>query len=140
MKELIESLQKATENKNWHAALFIALAIPDICGKFEYPSKKSGERYKKWFNEYLKEFFIHKVGAMEEEITFLNTDDYYSLRCALLHEKNDEIRGQQSKSILNKFVFSTTLNHLLKIDNKIQKTLILNVEVFCNKIYSAISK
>jgi len=139
MKELIESLNKARKDMNWHAALFIALAIPDICGKFEFPKKNVGERYKKWFDIYLKAFYQKEIGVNREKITFLSASDCYSLRCALLHEGSDEITNQRSKDILDKFVFSTTLSHLLKVNNGIQTTLILNVSEFCKEVYSAAS-
>jgi hypothetical protein len=137
MKELIESLEKATKDMNWHAALFIALAIPDICGKFEFPKKNVGERYKTWFDIYLKEFYEKEVGAKREKVIFLNAADCYSLRCALLHEGSDDITNQRSRDILNRFVFSTTQSHLLKVNNGAQTTLILNVGEFCKEVYSA---
>lgn len=137
MKELIESLKTASAEKNWHAALFIALSIPDICGKFEYPDDNVGKRYKRWFENYLAKFYIHKIGAKKERIVFLNSSDCYALRCALLHEGSDDITTQRAKDVLDSFIFSTTLSHLLKIDNGEKMMLVLNVERFCIEMYSA---
>ncbi len=137
MEELIESLKKATNQENWHASLFIALSLPDICGKLEYPNESVGNRFKKWFNSYLQDSYIKKVGSQKEEVTFLNASDCYALRCALLHEGSDDIGTQRAKEVLNKFVFSTTMPHLLLHNNR---TLVLNVEEFCKEMYSAVTK
>ena len=50
---LIEEVADCLNKGNSLAALITALTIPDICGKVLYPQSKSGERYKKWFNEYI---------------------------------------------------------------------------------------
>ena len=38
MESLYRALESAITNKNWYAALFIALSIPDICGYIESPN------------------------------------------------------------------------------------------------------
>lgn len=44
MNEIINSLESAVSNKNWYGALFIALSIPDICGKIDAIHNGSGAR------------------------------------------------------------------------------------------------
>ncbi|MCM7770999.1 hypothetical protein M8S83_02645 [Enterobacter asburiae] len=53
MEEYIASIRKSLDDKNYHAALFIALSIPDICGKLETPDVGNGGRAKRWFSENL---------------------------------------------------------------------------------------
>lgn len=54
MDNLINAIKKAMDERNWYAALYMALCLPDICGKIDEPRSKSGRRYKNWFNKYLK--------------------------------------------------------------------------------------
>lgn len=137
MEELIKSLRYSIIQKNWHAALFIALSLPDICGKIDYPTEYSKNRFIKWFNRFLQDNYIKKIGFEKTEVIFLNATDCYSLRCALLHEGTDNIETQKARKVLERFIFSTTLSHLLKINSKI---LVLNVNVFCNEVCLAAEK
>jgi hypothetical protein len=41
MKKLIEAVYKSIENKNYYGALFMALCLPDIFGKMQYPEINS---------------------------------------------------------------------------------------------------
>lgn len=54
MDRFTASIRQAVEQKNWFGALFLALAVPDVCGALESPDAKVGERYRDWFNRYLK--------------------------------------------------------------------------------------
>ena len=107
MKELLDAIQSALKSQNWYAAIFLALALPDICGKLENPeSMKSEERYKTWFNKYLSKIYCNHVGADQTEHVFLTGEDLFALRCACLHEGSDEISDQRCQLVLNKFKFT----------------------------------
>jgi uncharacterized protein YfbU (UPF0304 family) len=141
MKELINAVQISLQTKNWHAALFVALALPDICSKLECPnSKKSQGRYITWFNRYLSDKYIHEVGADHQRHVFLTGEDCYALRCAYLHEGSDEITEQTCQQVLNNFKFTTDLSHLNYINNGDNKTLQLQVETFCKEICTAVGQ
>ncbi|ENX4469936.1 hypothetical protein ACFO72_000806 [Enterobacter roggenkampii] len=60
MERFTLAIRKAIEQENWFAALFIGLAMPDICGALEAPGAKPGERYRKWFDGYLKKKYHHE--------------------------------------------------------------------------------
>ena len=51
--KLIEEINKALENELYFSALSLALTLPDICGKAEYPDKGSTSRYQLWYDEYI---------------------------------------------------------------------------------------
>ncbi|EHF5009139.1 TPA: hypothetical protein JG895_004132 [Enterobacter hormaechei subsp. steigerwaltii] len=60
MQQYLESMRKAVTDENWFAALFLALAMPDICAKLETPDMANGEIgkfYKSWFNRYLRKIY-----------------------------------------------------------------------------------
>ncbi len=56
LKTIIDDLDKLLKNRCLFSALALALTIPDICGKAKYQNiKLNGERYRKWFDEYIGE-------------------------------------------------------------------------------------
>jgi len=106
MQHLLDSLTRALANKNWYAALFMALTLPDICGKIQYPEVSSSEtRYVQWFEKYLGNKYTREVGPSREKDVFLSGEDCYALRCSLLHEGIDVISHQRCKKVLDSFLF-----------------------------------
>lgn len=90
---IIDEIEKALSHDLYFAALNLALTLPDICGKAEYPDLRTGERYKKWYDE--------NVGVTEKppkctedepEMPYLSGEVVYSLRCSLLHEGNPNLQ------------------------------------------------
>lgn len=129
MEEIIEAVEKATLSKNWYGALFIALTIPDICGKIETPCETSLQRYISWFNKYL----------LVEYNNYLNAEDCYALRCALLHEGSDSIKTQSARKALEHILFLTDGAHKSLFNNcnfngKIETFLQLRVDLFCKDV------
>lgn len=143
MQNLISALNKCLESENWYAALSMAIAMPDICGSFDYPSETSSEtKYVKWFDNYLKHNYTHEVGAEHKVITFLSGSDCYALRCAYLHYGSDNIEKQRAKKALDKFSFFSpsrwiTAHSNLSSDKRINK-LQLQVDIFCRDILKAV--
>ena len=54
MKNLIHSVKISLRNRNWNAALFNSLVLPDICGKIDSPRMGSQARYVQWFKEFVE--------------------------------------------------------------------------------------
>lgn len=48
----IDEAEMCLENEWFIAALTLALTLPDICGKAEYPDETVTARYIQWFNTY----------------------------------------------------------------------------------------
>lgn len=124
MKNIVKSIYEAVESGNWYAALFIAISLPDICGKIEDPNKGSCVRYTEWFDKYLASYK-----------GFLSGKDCYALRCALLHGGSADITNQRIREVLEYFVFLPKGPHcnLIKdsiIDGKKQSFLQLSVDTF----------
>ncbi len=132
MENFIKSLHKAIKNCNWYAALFIAISLPDICGKIEYPRKESSVRYADWFDKYLKSYK-----------GFLSGKDCYALRCALLHEGSADITNQKIREVLEYFVFLPKGPHCNLIKNcviygKNQSFLQLRVDTFTSDLANGV--
>ena len=78
MKDILDAIRKAIKDKNWCGALFISLALPDICGKIENPNFLSGKRYKDWFNKYMSSalfYFFYLFSYLLYQPTFFECLD-----------------------------------------------------------------
>ena len=47
--KIVSDIRNAIENDCYIAALALALTLPDVCGKAEYPNAGNGKRYKNWY-------------------------------------------------------------------------------------------
>ncbi|GAA4878741.1 hypothetical protein [Ferrimonas pelagia] len=133
MDRFTSAVRKNIESKNWYGALFLALTMPDICGKLAYPEIEfAGQRYKKWFDANLAE--VNKANIMGNEVVFLTATDCWALRCSLLHQGTDNITDQRAQEIISKFEFTTMGMHRIKINS----VLTLNVASFCEEICQSV--
>jgi hypothetical protein len=142
MKKFVESIKMALANKNYYVALFASLALPDICGKIEYPQKSSQKRYVEWYQKYLQDTYTPAIGPEARKVVFLCGNDLYALRCAFLHEGSDKITSQKARGVLEKFEFvhpdskrfkphGTRMNEML---------LYLQVDIFCHDMIMAVEQ
>lgn len=138
MNNFIQALDTSIKTQNWYSVLFISLTIPDICGKIDEPSKGSKVRTINWFNKYMKSMYTHHIGPHRQEHTFLTGSDFYSLRCALLHEGSDDITTQKAREILEKFEFIQPVNSNWFIHcNQEENILQLQVDQFGKDVMAA---
>ena len=140
MENFIRGLERSVGDKNWYGALFIALALPDICGKIEYPDKSSSQRYKDWFARYLEPHYSRRVGSGETVMLhkFLSGSDCYALRCALLHQGTDEIGEQDAREALDSFHFTEPPRSGCIHMNQSGKVLQIQVDKFASEMIQAI--
>lgn len=128
----VESIQNSLKERNWFGALFLALAMPDICGAIEDPNKGVGERYKKWFRQYLGDKYVPEL---------FSDEDCYYLRCSALHQGMAEHPKAQNKRIH----FTTPAPGLTAHTNFVEDddgnfVLQMQIDVFCAEICSAVEK
>lgn len=160
MQRFTKAIELALDNKNWHAALTVALTLPDICGKLENPQASVKIRYSDWYDRYFKNGSLerhpeHIKKSVSEENSFLNGKDCYLLRCAYLHSGNDditdqpvkkaELKGQQIDSdVLTRFHFSKPGTNFIHNNKIISKdgvtTLQLQIDEFCKDMCNSVKK
>lgn len=101
---IIDEMNKALDNDLYIAALSLALTIPDICGKAEYPelSKKTKERYIKWFDEHIGKFEVSPNENAGEVCPHISGEVIYSLRNSMLHQGTPSIKKEDIHSEENK--------------------------------------
>lgn len=132
MEIFIKSIKLAVINQNWYGALIISLILPDICGKIEFPNKKTSIRYPEWFDKYVMQKY--KLGDCYKEggSIFMTGKDCYALRCALLHEGHQDLREQRVSEKLQKINFVVpnrqTNRHKINFSNVEYQ---LEVDKFC---------
>ncbi len=140
MNRFILAVEKSLEDKNWYAALSLALALPDICANVCSPDEGSKSRYVKWYDQYLLSKYTLPLGADKTEHIFLNGVDCYSLRCSFLHEGSDDITEQRAQEVLESFNFVVPPEGWTVHMNQSGKALQLQVDVFCRDICEAVNE
>lgn len=138
LNHFIEAVRKGLYEKNFYASLTVALTLPDICSKIEFPEENTGKRYPEWFDKYVGDKY--KVNIIGQEICFLVGQDAYALRCALLHQGEIDITSQRARSQLSKFVFVEPPRSGMIHNNKINNMLQLQVDIFCLDICEGVEK
>lgn len=159
MERFTNSIQASLNTNNWLAALFMALALPDICGALEDPNRPVGDRYKDWFNRYLKAAYdpanmYELVRATSPEIlqtlprdtiesmksqptppaTLFTAEDCYRLRCKCLHQGLPERMGQDRIH----FTAPDPNRQISFHRNSFNGVLQISVEQFCIDVCQAV--
>lgn len=95
--QIIKEIESSLKNENYMAALALALTLPDICGKAEFPNEKSvGARYKKWFDDNVGEYEkppqsnTGKPTAFND-MPYMSGEIVYQLRNCFLHQGTPSI-------------------------------------------------
>ncbi len=88
-------MEKALEADCYFAALALALTLPDICGKAQYPNKGPGARYIAWYDEHVG--VSEKSPFDEPPMPYLSGEVVYSIRNCLLHQGTPNIEVEKIK-------------------------------------------
>ncbi|MHB8472559.1 MAG: hypothetical protein ACYDC8_06865 [Gammaproteobacteria bacterium] len=137
MNRFIGAIKESLRNQNWYSALYISLTLPDICARIESDDgKTSGDKFVAWFDRYLGPKYQHAIGPDKTMHIFLNGNDCYALRCAVLHEGGSDITTQNRREVLEKMHFTVGHGHC----NQINSILQLDVPTFCTDVCDSVSK
>lgn len=135
INRMIDEINIALNSRLYLTALTSALTLPDVCGKVEFPDKKTGDRYKSWFTKYVTNGNI-------------SAEDVYALRCSLLHEGNttpNDKTGNHFQLMVNSlaeglgidFCFNSTVKHA---DGPSDKEIDVYVGFLCTVICNAVKE
>jgi hypothetical protein len=134
MDRFTTAIRQSLENKNWYAALYLSLTLPDICARLEADNgKTSGPKFVAWFDQYLADKYRHRIGGSPVPHVFLSGNDCYALRCSMLHEGGADITTQRCREVLERFHFTVVGAHC----NQFNSILQLDVPTFCKDVCSA---
>lgn len=151
MEQFLSSIERSLNEENWMSAVYMAICIPDICGAAEEKIKNNGERYKNWFNRYLKwwydpenfyeqykvlapdsvndlgEFMKSQYEARPALVSF-TAEECWALRNACLHQGTDEAKLRNFRITIPEFPGKKT--HFNNIKNVLQ----LDASTFCQDL------
>ncbi len=81
--DIINDIKKAIDAEAYLSALALSLALPDICGKVEFPQIKSNKkRYVDWYDKHIT--YNNYPDDYDDSLKF-DGEKCYKLRCAFLH-------------------------------------------------------
>ena len=131
LEKYTDAIAHSLRSQNWFGALFLALAMPDICGALETPNEQVGPRYRTWFDKYVAKHYAPQL---------FSASDCYYLRCAALHQGLAEHPKSQSKQV----VFITPpppgiifhSNFIESPDGSF--VLQLQIDVFCQQVCAGV--
>jgi hypothetical protein len=137
MEHLVHAVRKAVADGNHYAALAVALTLPDICGWIQDPASRSRARCEAWFERYLQDQYVMRVGAMQRRQVLLGPGDFYALRCAFLHEGREDITGQNARDVLERFQFVVPPRAIVVHKNLLPSGVLqLQLDLFCEDVAS----
>lgn len=96
LNRIIHEIDQSISNECYFAALALALTIPDICGKAEYPDKSTTARYIQWYNKYVGKY--EKPESLDaQDMPYMSGEIVFNLRNSLLHQGNPNIEAKKVK-------------------------------------------
>ena len=137
-EQIIKEINICLEHECFMSALGMALTLPDICGKAEYPTDGVTKRYIKWTNE--KDDSPYGI-----DMPYLSGEVLYNLRNAFLHQGNPNIVSSEIKDIRCKvdefnlvigstFSGDTSSVHYGANQQVIYRRLDINIVNLCTKL------
>jgi hypothetical protein len=140
MQHFVGATRAAVSHRNWHAAVSLALTLPDICGRIESPSMDSQARFVAWYDRFLLKRYQRAVGPTGQIHTFLCASDCYALRRAFPHQGEFGIDDQRAQQALENFHFTAPRSGAVIHMNRSNNTLQLQVDVFCRDVCDAVEE
>ena len=125
MRDLLAQIRQASRAGLYYAALFPALALPDICAALESDDGiATGPRYISWFDKWV---------AARYDGSF-SGHDCYAFRCSLLHQGST----QHPKSRYVRILFLEPGSDLVLHNNILNDALNIDVHIFCEDLAAGV--
>lgn len=96
VNQIANEIEKSIENECYLGALTMALTLPDMCGKAEYPTLGVKARYTQWYEEYIGKYYREMSRSDDPEVAdlpYISGELIYALRCDLLHSGTVDVNG-----------------------------------------------
>lgn len=148
--KIINDIDTSMENGAFFAALALALTLPDICGKAEYPQEKPSQRYISWYDNYVTDTG-KSCDAYGKDMPYFSGEVAFQLRCNLIHQGTPNINKSginQECCKIDRFilvideeepsVWSSSVTYEKGLDSKIkERELCVDVRAVCYSIKTA---
>ncbi len=124
MDELLEQIENSVDSGSYLLGLYVALALPDICGALESGNgRATGNRYKAWFNKWV---------APKYDKT-LTGEQCYSYRCGVLHQG----RSKHDNLGYSRIIFLEPNPNMVLHRNIMNDAYNLDIRLFCNDLVAS---
>lgn len=125
MEELLRQIEHSIENGTYLLGLYVALALPDICGALEsHNGVANGNRYKAWFNKWVS----HKYDGQ------LTGEQCYAYRCGILHQG----RANHNNLGYSRIIFLEPGSNTTLYRNTLNDAYNIDLKIFCSDIVSGV--
>jgi hypothetical protein len=125
MKELLQQIETAVTSGSYLLSLYVALALPDICGALESTNgRATGNRYKAWFNKWVSPKY---EGSLTGE-------QCYAYRCGVLHQG----RSRHEKLGYTRIIFLEPSVNRKFHRNIINDAFNIDLKIFCEDITQSV--
>lgn len=125
MENLLSQVEVSVNSETYLLGLFVALALPDICGALESSNgRASGNRYKAWF----KKWVSPKYDGL------LTGEQCYAYRCGVLHQG----RGMHEKLGYSRIIFIEPNDRVTMHRNILNDALNIDLKIFCHDITQSV--
>ena len=141
MENFVNAARCAVHAGNWYAALAMALTLPDMAGKAEWPSKNRGrESFVRWFELWLQPTYSVDATRFRPAGFQLTGSDCYALRCAYLHQGSLDLEGPGANAIeAFRFIPPPADGHVYH-RNMFENTMQLQVDLFTWEVCEAVER
>lgn len=126
MNELLAQIESSLKNNEFYLALFVSLAMPDICGALGSKNgQANGNRYKAWFDKYVSHNYRGN----------LDGSNCYAFRCATLHQG----RAKHKNLGYSRILFADPASSgIVMHNNVLNDALNIDVRHFCQDIVKGV--
>ncbi len=98
INSIIKDIETSLKSEAFLSALALALTLPDICGKAEFPQDGNGSRYIKWFDNYIGQYEKPPQKHDEQhnkfdDMPYMSGEVVYQLRNCFLHQGTPNIES-----------------------------------------------
>ena len=99
IKRITDEISRCLSNDCHLAALALALTLPDICGKAEFPGEGSSKkRYIDWYEDHIGRYQREMSKSEKEDLAdlpYMSGELVYQLRCSFLHAGDTDVDRSQ---------------------------------------------
>jgi len=130
MEEILNQIKGAISCKLYYSALFMTLAIPDICSALQSQNNNSdSNKYKNWFNKYITKLQPNKYGKDGQ----LTAENLWNIRCSLFHTGTTNDKNEYERMMFIEPGNPTYNIHccIVGADTK-EKSLLIDIVQFCD--------
>lgn len=164
MEKLLKAIEDSLGQGNQLAAMYIALTLPDVCGKIMHPDCANKKAYVYWCDKYFAPKylttksegieFLRGLGIVCKKkrsrskkytVNFLKSETLYQFRCSLLHGASQKVelnkKGKPKVGYIYEYeVTQEPEQHAHIIWRNLDKKCVLqlNVKKFCDDMCSSV--